>query len=129
MACLEGTDELPKNPPVAINDFVTGWLATVGILQGLKRRAREGGSYRVTVSLSRTTLWLLSLGILDKQYAQYTAGSSDEHANIVPDLFTTDTPMGRYTGMTEQVIMSATPGGYAHVLEPRGSSQPEWLSR
>jgi hypothetical protein len=88
----------------------------------------EGGSYRVTVSLSRTTLWLLSLGIFDKHYAQYTAGSSDEHTNTEPDLFTAYTPMGRYTGMTEQVVMSATPGAYVHVLEPRGSSQPEWLN-
>jgi crotonobetainyl-CoA:carnitine CoA-transferase CaiB-like acyl-CoA transferase len=129
LACLSGSDELPKNPPVAINDFVTGWLATVGILQALKRRATEGGSYRVTVSLSRTTLWLLSLGIFDKRYAQYTAGSSDEHANIEPELFTADTPMGRYTGLTEQVVMSATPGSYAHILDPRGSSQPQWLRR
>ena len=80
IACLEGSDEQPRNPPVAINDFVTGWLGTVGILQALKRRATEGGSYQVTVSLSRTTLWLMSLGIFDKQYAQFTAGSSDEHA-------------------------------------------------
>ena len=108
---------------------VTGWLATVGILQALKRRATEGGSYRVTVSLSRTTLWLISLGIFDKDYARWTAGSSDEHTNVEPDLFTADTPMGRYTGLTEQVVMSATPGHYEHVLEPRGSSQPEWLSR
>jgi hypothetical protein len=128
LACLEGTDEKPKNPPVAINDFVTGWLATVGILQALKRRATEGGSYRVSVSLSRTTLWLLSLGIFDKDYATWTAGSSDEHAHIAPDLFTAETPMGRYTGMTEQVEMSATPGHYKYVLEPRGSAQPEWLS-
>ena len=129
LACLEGSDEKPKNPPVAINDFVTGWLGTVGILQALKRRATEGGSYRVTVSLSRTTLWLMSLGIFDKSYAIATADSTDEHAHISPDLFTADTPMGRYTGMTEQVDMSVTPGRYAHVLEPRGSAQPEWLGR
>jgi crotonobetainyl-CoA:carnitine CoA-transferase CaiB-like acyl-CoA transferase len=129
LACLEGTDEKPRNPPVAINDFVTGWLGTIGILQALKRRAVEGGSYRVTVSLSRTTLWLLSLGIFDKQYAQFTAGSSDEHSHIAPDLFSADTPMGRYTGMTEQVEMSLTPGQYAHVLGPRGSSLPEWLPK
>ena len=129
LACLEGSDEKPKNPPVAINDFVTGWLGAVGILQALKRRATEGGSYRVTVSLSRTTLWLMSLGIFDKHYAIATADSTDEHAHISPDLFTADTPMGRYTGMTEQVDMSITPGRYVHVLEPRGSAQPEWLSR
>lgn len=129
LACLEGTDDLPRNPPVAINDFVTGWLASVGIMQALKRRAVEGGSYRVSVSLSRTTLWLMSLGIFDKEYAQFAAGSSAEHAYVPPDQFTADTPLGRYKGMTEQVEMSATPGFYTHVLEPRGSSQPEWHPR
>ena len=129
LACLEGADLAPKLPSVAINDFVTGWLGTVGILQALKRRAVEGGSYRVTVSLSRTTLWLMSLGIFDKDYARFTAGSSHEHSYPPPDLFSADTPMGRYTGMTEQVEMSATPGHYKHVLEPRGSALPVWLDR
>jgi len=40
---------------------VVGWLGTTGILAALRRRAIEGGSYRVVVSLTRTVLWLLSL--------------------------------------------------------------------
>jgi hypothetical protein len=67
-----------------------GWLGTTGILTALRRRAIEGGSYRVTVSLTRTVLWLLSLGIFDKAYAKATAGSSDEHTYIAPDLFTAE---------------------------------------
>ena len=47
---------------VPICDNVVGWLGTVGILEALRRRATEGGSYRVVVSLTRTVLWLLSLG-------------------------------------------------------------------
>jgi len=118
----------PKSPPIIpICDNVMGWLGTVGILAALRRRAVEGGSYRVTVSLSRTVLWLLSLGIFDKDYAQAMAGSFDEHADVAPDLFTAETPLGTYQGITEK-ILSRTPASFRTVLVPRGSSKPEWLT-
>jgi crotonobetainyl-CoA:carnitine CoA-transferase CaiB-like acyl-CoA transferase len=127
--CIEGTPTHPQSPPIIpICDNVVGWLATVGILAALRRRAVEGGSYRVTVSLTRTVLWLLSLGIFDKVYARATAGSSDEHAYIAPDLFTAETPLGTYQGLTDQVVMSRTPGSFRTVLAPRGSSKPDWLA-
>src|SRR5713226_8128539 len=127
---IEGSSTRPKQPPIVpICDNVVAWLGTTGILAALRRRAIEGGSYRVTVSLTRTVLWLLSLGIFDKGYARATAGSSDEHADIAPDLFTAETPLGTYQGITDQVVMSRTPGSFRTVLVPRGSSKPEWLAR
>src|SRR5215471_1374262 len=126
----EGSLAHPKSPPIIpIVDNIVGWLGTVGVLQALRRRAVEGGSYRVVVSLTRAVLWLLSLGILDKEYAKAMAGSSDEHANIAPDLFTAETPLGTYQGMTDQGILSKTPGSFRTVLVPRGSSKPEWFER
>jgi len=126
--CIEGTPTRPKQPPIVpICDNVVGWLGTTGILAALRRRATEGGSYRVVVSLTRTVLWLLSLGIFDKAYAQQTAGTTEEHAYVAPDLFTAETPLGTYQGMTDQVVMSRTPGSFRTVLVPRGSSKPEWL--
>jgi crotonobetainyl-CoA:carnitine CoA-transferase CaiB-like acyl-CoA transferase len=128
--CVEGTPTQPKSPPIIpICDNVVGWLGTVGVLAALRRRAIEGGSYRVTVSLTRTLLWLYSLGIFAKDYAKATAGSSDEHTYVAPDLFTAETPLGTYQGMTDQMLMSKTPGSFRTVLEPRGSSKPEWLTR
>ena len=127
--CIEGTPTNPKSPPIIpICDNVVGWLGTVGILSALRRRAVEGGSYRVTVSLTRTLLWLYSLGIFDKDYARATAGSSDEHADIAPDLFTAETPLGTYQGIAEKYL-SRTPASFRTVLAPRGSSKPEWLER
>lgn len=125
---LEGSEEQPTPPAIrVVNDYVAGWLATIGILQALKRRAREGGSYKVVVSLSRVTLWLMSMGIFDKDFAQATAESRDEHSYVSPDQFRAVTPMGIYTGVTEQVAMTETPGRYRFVLEPRGAAQPRWL--
>src|SRR5262249_30077653 len=127
---IEGPPEQPKSTPVIhICDNEVGWFGTVGILAALRRRAVEGGSYRVTVSLTRTVLSLLSLGIFDEAYGQAMAGSSDEHAYVAPDLFTAETPFGTYQGMTDQVVMSRTPGSFRTVLVPRGSSKLEWLER
>jgi crotonobetainyl-CoA:carnitine CoA-transferase CaiB-like acyl-CoA transferase len=126
---IEGSLSQPKQPPIVpICDNVVAWLGTTGILEALRRRAIEGGSYRVVVSLTRTVLWMLSLGIFDKDYAKATAGSTDEHAYSTPDLFTAETPLGTYQGMTDQIVLSRTPGAFRTVLVPRGSSKPEWLS-
>jgi len=124
----EGTLAQPSSPPIIpVCDNVVGWLGTIGVLEALRRRAKEGGSYRVVVSLTRTVLWLLSMGIFDKAYAQKTAGSTDEHTYVAPDLFTAETPLGTYQGLTDQVVLSRTPGSFRTVLVPRGSSKPEWL--
>jgi CoA-transferase family III len=126
---IEGTPTQPKSPAIIpICDNVVGWLGTVGVLEALRRRAVEGGSYRVVVSLTRTVLWLLSMGIFDKGYAEETAGSTDEHTYVAPDLFTAETPLGTYQGFTDQVVLSRTPGAFRTVLVPRGSSKPEWLA-
>jgi crotonobetainyl-CoA:carnitine CoA-transferase CaiB-like acyl-CoA transferase len=126
---IEGTPSQPKSPAIIpICDNVVGWLGTVGVLEALRRRSIEGGSYRVVVSLTRTVLWLLSLGIFDKAYARETAGSTDEHTYVAPDLFTAETPLGTYQGFTDQVVLSRTPGAFRSVLVPRGSSKPEWLA-
>jgi hypothetical protein len=105
------------------------WLTTMGIISALRRRAIDGGSYRVHVSLTRVALWILSLGVFDREYAHATAGVHSNHAYLDPETFTAQTPLGLYQGVTDQVRMSATPGDYRHVLLPRGSCRPEWEAR
>jgi hypothetical protein len=51
-----------------------------------------------------------------------------KHTYIAPDLFTADTPLGTYQGMTDQIVLSRTPGAFRTVMVPRGSSKPEWLT-
>jgi crotonobetainyl-CoA:carnitine CoA-transferase CaiB-like acyl-CoA transferase len=127
---LEGSPEEPQLPLISVvNDYIMAWLNTMGIVEALMRRATEGGSYRVHVSLTRVSLWILELGIFDKEYAYATADSSEPHRYLDPDVFTAETPCGDYQGVTDQTFMSETPGQYKTVLVPRGSSRPEWLPR
>ena len=126
---LEGEPHAPKLPPVlVVNDYLAAWLLSAGVVQALMRRAREGGSLRVHVSLTRLSLWLYSLGVFDKRYAHATAGDRGPRAYLDPEVFAADTPCGRYQGVTDQVRMSATPGDYGTVLVPRGSSTAAWLT-
>jgi crotonobetainyl-CoA:carnitine CoA-transferase CaiB-like acyl-CoA transferase len=42
---LEGSVENPKLPEIfVVNDYITSWMASVGAIAALKRRAIEGGS-------------------------------------------------------------------------------------
>lgn len=128
MMNLEGGDDKPRLPPIlVVNDYIVSWLMAAGITEALCRRAVDGGTYRVHVSLTRAALWILSLGVFDKDYASKTADSGGDHAYLDPETFTATTPLGEYQGVTDQVSMSLTPGRYRTVLVPRGSSRPEWL--
>ncbi|UGQ12092.1 CoA transferase [Yinghuangia sp. ASG 101] len=137
---MEGTDGIaagPTSPPglpptIVVNDYVTSWLATTGILAALMRRATHGGSYRVTLNLTRVAAWILSLGVFDRAYALDTAlnpAPASPHAYLDPDTFSGDTPCGHYHGVTDQIVMSKTPGRFRDILLPRGSSTPVWLPR
>ncbi|MGW1591348.1 CoA transferase [Streptomyces sp. NPDC002386] len=125
---LEGTLDHPRQPPMLpIVDNVVGWLGTIGTLAALRRRAAEGGSYRVRVSLTKTCLWLTSLGVFDREFANSTAGSTPEHTLIDPDLFTARTPLGTYQGMTDQLQFSSLrQGHFTTVLSPMGADVPTW---
>lgn len=127
---IQGNEDEPALPPIGVvNDYLAAWLAQVGVVAALRRRAEEGGSYHVHVSLTRAALWLLSLGIFDKAWAETIADASDEHRYRDPEVFRAVTPMGDYQGVTDQVRMSLTPGAYDPVLIPRGASRAEWLAR
>jgi crotonobetainyl-CoA:carnitine CoA-transferase CaiB-like acyl-CoA transferase len=124
----EGTPERPQLTEIfVVNDYAMSWISSIAVAAALKRRATEGGSYRIRISLARLSLWLLEMGIFDKTYARSVAGKGGEHAYLAPELFQAETPCGHYQGVTDQVFMSRTPGQYAVPLVPRGASRAEWL--
>ena len=54
----EGSAKLLPTSPL---DYAAGFLLAFGVNEALRRRAREGGSYRVRTSLARVASWLLTL--------------------------------------------------------------------
>ncbi len=64
--CHEG--RIPSRPggpallPAAACDYTTGYLAAYGVLLALARRAREGGSYHVRVSLCQSGMFIYRQG-------------------------------------------------------------------
>jgi crotonobetainyl-CoA:carnitine CoA-transferase CaiB-like acyl-CoA transferase len=82
-----GADE-PVLQPAAVTDYTTGYLAAYGVLTALRRRAVDGGSYWVRVSLSRTGMWIRNLG-LRGQLPGNESWSEEELAGL-RDRFETD---------------------------------------
>ncbi len=52
----------PQFYPVSAIDYLTGYLMAFGTLLALKRRALEGGSWLVRLSLAQTGHWLVGRG-------------------------------------------------------------------
>ncbi|MFI6480173.1 CoA transferase [Nonomuraea sp. NPDC050663] len=52
----------PAPLPAQVLDHATGYLAAFGAMGALARQRREGGSWRVELSLARTAQWLVAMG-------------------------------------------------------------------
>ena len=68
----QGENGVPEMLPTYPNDYITGYLATVGVLAALIRREKEGGSYLVKISLAQTAMWLQSFGKFSKSEIENT---------------------------------------------------------
>ncbi|MGP0031858.1 MAG: CoA transferase [Acidimicrobiales bacterium] len=121
---IEGGAAEPRLPvTVLINDYVTGYMGAIGAMAALVRRATEGGSWHVTVNLTRTAMWCGSLGLVDPALA----GSDEEHRLREPLPYDAPSPLGDVHMLAPPVRFSHTPPAWPDpLLVPRGSSRAEW---
>jgi crotonobetainyl-CoA:carnitine CoA-transferase CaiB-like acyl-CoA transferase len=127
LALIEG-DGTPRLMPVSALDYVSGYLMALGAMAALGRRAREGGSWRVRVSLARTGQWLLDRGLLD---AGAIAGLPRElpEAEIARLSQETESAFGPLRHLAPAARLSETPPRWARPPVPLGHDAPEWLAR
>ncbi len=144
----EGENGKPSVPPTAlINDYVTGYMGAAGAAAALLRRAKEGGSYHVTVSLARNAMWYLTLGLVPPEERTFAENPFRRYDELVakpaellpmvlrlrkrlrpPELIERDTALGHVRRLAPAVHFSRTPGGWDDpILTPYGSSAPVWL--
>ncbi len=114
---------VPALIPAAPTDYTTGYLAALGTLVALKRRASVGGSYHVRVSLCRTGMWIQTFGRTDEP----GAGLSRDWLDSL--LMQTDAPFGRVEHLAPVVKLSETPARWARPTVPLGTHAPEWETR
>jgi len=127
----EGTPDQPLLPQQVnvVCDIMTGYLGAIGAKAALLRRAKEGGSYSVRVSLSQCVQYMISLGFNDKREIEVLETLGEEHQIMKPNLVSGMTAFGEYTRPASQVEMSATPQFWDQpMLYMQGASQPVWMT-
>ncbi len=118
----------PQFYPVSAIDYLTGYFMAFGAMVALARRAREGGSWLVRISLAQTGRWLVDRG----QVPQTALEDVDKElypAEIARWSIESDTPVGRLRHLGPTVRLSETPPYWARPSAPLGYHQPVWPAR
>jgi len=120
--------EGPQFYPVSAIDYLTGYLMAFGTLVALRKRAREGGSWLVRLSLAQVGRWLQRQGELAPSDI---AGVAPEFGQTELEqwMMSSDTPMGRLTHLAPVIQFSETPARWARPSVPLGHSSPVWPAR
>jgi len=123
-----GAEPGPQFYPVSAIDYLTGYLMAFGAMVALARRAREGGSWLVRISLAQTGRWLVGRGQVPE------ADLRDVPKEFTPAelerwTMTSDTPAGRLHHLGPVVRLSETPPRWARPSVPLGYHEPLWPAR
>ncbi len=112
----------PRELPAQALDHASGYLMAFGALLALARKAREGGSWHVRVSLAQTGRWLSGLERVEDGFA-----SADPKFSDIADLIEeTDTMFGRLSYVRHAAVLSETPAHWERPPVALGSHAPVW---
>ena len=107
-----------------LNDYIAGYLGAAGVIAALRRRAVEGGSYHVRISLSRAAMWYQSLGRFPT--TEFDA-MDPEHRMIRPETIKGKTAYGEVHRLAPLAKLSVTPSRWRDpLLVVRGGDLPVW---
>ena len=123
-----GAEPGPQFYPVSAIDYLTGYLMAFGAMVALARRAREGGSWVVRVSLAQTGRWLVNRGELPEA-ALKDVPKEIPQTDIDRWSVESDTPVGRLRHLGPTVRLSETPPYWARPSVPLGHNAPVWPTR
>jgi hypothetical protein len=116
-------DGKPKLLPAPACDYTTGYLAAYGALLALARRAREGGSYHVRVSLCQSGMFIYRQGKVAAD-APVTPLAPEE---IDALRIESRTSAGALRHLKPILQLSETPPRWDRPTPKLGSDKAEWL--
>jgi len=115
----------PQFYPVSAIDFLTGYLMAFGAMVALARRAREGGSWLVRISLAQVGRWLVERGQVPEAELK-DVPKEFTPAELERWSMTSNTPDGRLQHLGPVLRLSETPPRWARPTVPLGYHQPVW---
>ncbi len=122
--CLDNGDARPKLLPASACDYTTGYNGAYGVLLALARRAREGGSYHVRVSLCRSGMYVYKQGHV--QYSKPNMELSDAELDAI--MIESSGGQGTLKHLGPVLQMSETKPYWDKASPRLGSSRPEWVA-
>ena len=122
---LPGEKGGPIFLPASAIDYLTGYLMAFGAMVALKRRAQEGGSWLVRISLAQVGHWLAGLGQVPVAQLQDVPREFTE-AEIESWMMTTPISVGSFRHLKSVVGLSETPPYCVRPPVPLGTHKPEW---
>jgi crotonobetainyl-CoA:carnitine CoA-transferase CaiB-like acyl-CoA transferase len=120
ISMAQGEGGTPETVPVFAADYVTGYLGALGVISALRRRAREGGSYHVKVSLAQTTMWLYDFAPLRPRLKTSAPSNDEQHFEE------RDTAFGHLRFVRPVPHMSITAPRWIEPVVPLGTHEPVW---
>jgi len=123
--CNEGTADHPALLPAAACDYTTGYLGAYGVLLALARRATEGGSYHVRVSLCQSGMFIYRQGSV----AFDAPGMDLSESELDAIRIETQPKSGPLRHLGPVLGMSETPPRWDRPTPVLGGDRPEWPAR
>ncbi len=114
----------PQLAPVFVCDFLTGFLGAYGVMLALLKRAKEGGSYHVHVSLCQSAMLIQRQGLRED-----FAGAADSLTKEKFEQFAVcddGTVYGDLKSLGPVIRMSETSPVWSRTTPELGSGKPEW---
>ncbi|NPT33601.1 CoA transferase [Paraburkholderia xenovorans] len=112
----------PKHLPCQALDHATGYLAAFGAMAALARRATEGGSWHVRVSLAQTGRWLQSFGQIPEGWKAPEVALDD----VRDCLASVESEFGRVLGVQPAEVLDETPAFFALPPSRVGAHEARW---
>ncbi|RQZ16240.1 CoA transferase [Burkholderia sp. Bp9031] len=113
----------PRHLPCQALDHATGYLAAFGAMIALARRATEGGSWHVRLSLAQTGRWLQSFGVVPDGLHAPDFAPDDVRDRIDRSA----SPFGTIDAVRPAERLSATPPRFTRPPVPLGTDEARWL--
>jgi crotonobetainyl-CoA:carnitine CoA-transferase CaiB-like acyl-CoA transferase len=123
-----GAEPGPQFYPVSAIDYLTGYLMAFGAMVASARRAKEGGSWLVRISLAQVGRWLVDRGEVSEA-ALKEVPKEIPQADIDRWSIESDTPVGKLRHLGPTVRLSETPPYWARPSVPLGYNEPVWPAR